>query len=316
MAMGKIMVNREATTRAGFIALMGAPNAGKSTLVNYLVGSQVSLVTRKAQTTRTRIRGIRCFQDCQYILVDTPGLFAPRDQFDASMLNMAMTSAQQADMVWLIIDAAVHHAVLKADKMLAQLFANPALAKKPFALLLNKIDNMKKNKLLPLTAELQLILSEKSTRKDHQIFMISALSGNGCEQLLETARQFMPQSVFLYPEDQIADMPLQLMAAEITRGHIFERMHQEVPYEIAVETMSWLKQKNGSIRIEQNIYISRLALKPMLIGKKGETIKVISQSSRLEIEELTGVKVHLFVFVKHQENWRSLKQFRLMQGME
>ena len=306
-------------SRAGFIALVGAPNAGKSTLVNQLVGSRVSIVTRKAQTTRTRIRGIASHGDCQLILTDTPGLFAPKDEFDEAMVNIAMKTAQSSDLIWFIIDATVHNLEKKLQTVLDNFFTHEGLAQKPIFILLNKIDNLAKPELLPLAQKIEMMVAEKSnyvkTGKG-QIFMISALDGEGIDALLDLSCACLPESPFLYPEDQIADMPLQLMAAEITRGHIFDQTHQEIPYEIAVETLSWKAHKKDSVRIEQNIYVSRLALKKILVGHKGQKIKQISIAARLELEELLGKKVHLFLFVKHHENWRKLKQFHAMQGMD
>ena len=307
---------------SGFVALIGAPNAGKSTLVNQLSGQTVSIVSRKVQTTRSRFRAIVPYQDCQFILVDTPGLFAPRDTLDKAMQRAAIAGADEADFIWLIIDASRKNALNDAQEMLKRLKSH-GLLNKNMAILLNKTDQMLKNKLLPLIAELQIILQAHGKDITHEdakirthIFMISALNGDGCDELLAHAKDFIPQGPALYPQEQLTDCSLNLMAAEITRGHVFERMHQEIPYGVAVETQSWQLQKDGSVRIEQMIYVSREGFKKMLIGQNGQTVKAISMAARQEIALLTGQTIHLMVRVKHQENWRELKEFRTMQGLE
>ncbi len=301
-------------THAGFVALVGAPNAGKSTLVNQLAGTNLTIVHRKAQTTRSRFRAIVSYQNCQVILVDTPGLFTPKDSFDKAMVETALSSAADADMVWLIIDAAAKNATQVATRLLETLHKQGVSNQKK-AILLNKTDQMPKEKLLPLTANIHEILADDKNDSG-DIFMISALKGDGCGELLAHAKKAMPESAALYPEDYLTDSPLWLMVAEITRLHIFERMHQEIPYQIAVETTSWEAQKDGSIKIEQMIYVGRESFKGMVLGKGGQKIKEISMGARTEITSLVNEKVHLMLRVKYQENWRNQKQFRVMQGLE
>ncbi len=292
--------------RAGFVALVGAPNAGKSTLLNQLAGERLSIVHRKAQTTRSRFRAIIRHKDCQFIMVDTPGIFKPRDRFDEAMVDNALAAAADADTVWLVIDAAAKNANDMTTHLMEKLQKSQKTSKK--AILLNKVDRIAKEKLLPLI--------EKIKKYDGKIFMISALQGDGCTDLLDDAYDEMPLSEALYPTDILTDSPLRMMAAEITRLHIFERMHQEIPYQIAVETATWETRDDGSVKIEQTLFVGRESFKKMILGKKGQKIKEISMAARGEIEILAGCKVHLMLRVKFQENWRQLKEFRVIQGLE
>jgi GTP-binding protein Era len=278
--------------KCGFIALIGAPNAGKSTLVNRLVGAKVSIVTHKVQTTRSRLRGILVAGLKQLVLVDTPGIFTPRRRLDRAMVDSAWKEANDADGVVVLVDAA-HAASDDIKHILSKL---PGI-KKPKLLAINKIDKLEKEALLGLVAD----LTEDVVFDD--VFLISALNGDGVDDLRRKMLTMIPEGPWLYPEDQIADAPLRYSAAEITREKLYLRLHQELPYASTVETTGWKRLKDKSLRIEQTIYVERNSQKKIIIGKKGATIKAISQQSRQEIGELTGKTVHLFLFVKVREKW-------------
>ncbi|MCR9120836.1 MAG: GTPase Era [Phyllobacteriaceae bacterium] len=279
-------------TRAGFVALIGAPNAGKSTLVNRLVGAKVSIVSRKVQTTRAPVRGVAIEGQSQIIFVDTPGIFAPKRRLDRAMVRAAWSGAHDADLALVLIDA---RKGIREDEE-AILAALPDV-KTPKWLILNKVDAIEPPKLLELTATL-------NGRADFtQTFMVSALNGSGCADLLAALADAMPESPWLYPEDQLSDLPMRMLAAEITREKLYERLHQELPYASTVETEKWEDRKDGSVRIEQVIYVERDSQKKIVLGKGGETIKAISMASRGEIAELIGQPVHLFLFVKVRERW-------------
>lgn len=285
--------NEEGTgPRCGFAAVIGAPNAGKSTLVNALVGAKVSIVTHKAQTTRTRVRGIALEGQSQIILVDTPGIFAPRRRLDRAMVDTAWTEAREADVVVLVVDAA-----RGLDDAVEPILAEAADLKMPLALALNKIDKVQKEKLLALAAEANARLPFERT------FMISALTGDGVDDLKRYLAEKMPPGVWLFPEDQIADAPLRQWAAEVTREKMFIRLHDELPYASTVETTDWKTLRDGSVRIEQTIYVERDSQKKIVLGAKGQTIKQISTEARREISEALGQPAHLFLFVKVRENW-------------
>jgi len=279
-------------TSCGFVALVGAPNAGKSTLLNQLVGAKVSIVSRKAQTTRALVRGIALEGEAQIILVDTPGIFAPKRRLDRAMVASAISGAGDADAIVLLVDAR-RGLVPEVEEIVAKLAALSA----PKILALNKIDLVPRDSLLALTAAL--------TQKANFIetYMISALNGDGVADLKAELAALMKPSPWLYPEDQLSDAPLRLLAAEITREKIFERLHDELPYQSTVETDSWQNQKDGSARIEQTIYVTRDGQKKIVIGEGGRTIKAIGQAARREIAEAAEQKVHLFLFVKVRENW-------------
>ncbi len=284
--------NEPQATRCGFAALVGAPNAGKSTLVNHLVGAKVSIVSRKAQTTRAQLRGIAIEGDAQIVLVDTPGIFAPKRRLDRAMVASALAGAADADVVTLLVDAkrGVQDEVLAIVERLKQIQAPKLLA-------LNKIDLVPRESLLTLAAR----LSEAAPFEE--VFMISALTGDGVAKLRARLAGYMPISPWLYPEDQLSDAPLRFLAAEITREKLFERLHDELPYESSVETTSWTNQRDGSARIEQTIYVAREGQKKIVIGEGGRTIKSIGQAARREIAEAAEQTVHLFLFVKVRENW-------------
>ena len=281
-------------TRAGFVALIGEPNAGKSTLLNRMVGAKVSIVTHKVQTTRTRIRGVALAGEAQIVFVDTPGLFKPRRRLDRAMVAAAWGGAADADVIVLLIEA--HRGLTEGVKRI--LDGLPAVAKgRKVALAINKIDRTEAPKLLKLTQEINERFEFSKT------FMISAEKGHGVEALRDWLPMELPESPWLYPEDQLADLPMRMIAAEMTREKLTLRLHQELPYQLTVETEMWTEKPDGSARIDQLIYVSRPGHKGIILGNKGETIKAIGQSARAEIEEFLGRKVHLFLQVKVRENW-------------
>jgi GTP-binding protein Era len=293
-----------AARRCGFVALMGAPNAGKSTLMNRLVGAKISIVTPKAQTTRSRISGIAIHGDAQLVFVDTPGIFAPRRRLDRAMVAAAWMGAKSADIVVVLVDAS---RPLSDDtlKIVEGLKAEGTKA----VLVLNKTDAAKRENLLPLADE----LNREGVFTD--IFMISATTGDGVGDLLAHLAARLPEGPWLYPEDQLSDIPQFLLAAEITREQVFLQLHQEIPYAAAVETESWTAQKDGSIRIEQVIFVARDSQKAIVIGKGGARIKAIGTAARAELERLTGQKVHLFLHVKVAE-WAERPEHYRALGLE
>ncbi len=283
---------RATATRAGFAALIGAPNAGKSTLLNRLVGSKVSIVTHKIQTTRTLVRGIVMHADCQIIFVDTPGIFRPKKRLDTAMVSTAWAGARDADMVVMLLDAE-----RGITGPLETVFAELASVRRPKLLAINKIDAVARDGLLALAERANALVAFERT------FMISALTGDGCADLLDHLAANLPQGPFLYPPDQASDMPMRLLAAELTREKLTLRLHQELPYACHVETDSWQEQANGSIRVEQTIYVERASQKKIVLGKAGAAVKAISSAARHELEQIVGARVHLFVFVKVRERW-------------
>ncbi|WP_298964505.1 GTPase Era [uncultured Methylobacterium sp.] len=282
----------EAQTRAGFVALIGVPNAGKSTLLNSLVGTKVSIVSRKVQTTRALIRGIAMDGAAQIVLVDTPGIFAPKRRLDRAMVTSAWSGAADADAVCLLVDARKG----VDDEVEAILGRLPDL-RRPKILILNKIDLIPRERLLALAADLN-----ERVPFDHT-FMVSALNGDGVDDLRRALAGLMPPGPWLYPEDQVSDAPLRVLAAEITREKIYDRLHEELPYSSTVETDQWQVRKDGSVRIEQTIFVERESQRKIVLGKGGQTIKAIGQAARIEIAEAAEAEVHLFLFVKVRENW-------------
>ena len=282
----------ETPTRAGFVALIGAPNAGKSTLLNALVGSKVSIVSRKVQTTRALVRGIAIEGAAQIVFVDTPGIFKPRRRLDRAMVTSAWGGAGDADVVALLIDAR-KGLDEEGEAILARL---PELGQ-PKILILNKIDLIERSRLLALAADINGKVPFAHT------FMVSALKGDGLDALRRTLAGMMPEGPWLYPEDQISDAPLRMLAAEITREKIYERLHEELPYESTVETDQWQQRPDGSVRIEQTIFVERESQRKIVLGEGGRTIKAIGQASRREIAEVAEANVHLFLHVKVRENW-------------
>ncbi|MCO5730830.1 GTPase Era [Rhizobium sp. SSA_523] len=279
-------------TRSGFVALIGATNAGKSTLVNRLVGAKVSIVSHKVQTTRAIVRGIAIHDTAQIVFMDTPGIFKPRRRLDRAMVTSAWGGAKDADVIMLLIDSerglrGDAEAILEGLKEVRQ----------PKILVLNKIDQVKREDLLKLASEANAAVAFDDT------FMISATTGSGCDDLMDHLAKRLPEGPWYYPEDQISDLPMRQLAAEITREKLFLRLHQELPYSSHVETEKWEERKDGSVRIEQVIYVERESQKKIALGKGGEAIKAISTASRKELAEILDQPVHLFLFVKVRENW-------------
>jgi len=279
-------------TRCGFVALIGVPNAGKSTLLNSLVGAKVSIVSRKVQTTRTQIRGIAMAGQTQVIFVDTPGIFAPKRRLEKAMVTSAWGGAADADLVGVLID--VTRADSDAEEALISQLDN--IKQRKF-LVLNKIDLLPHEKLLAIAEAINKRVKFEAT------FMISAMRGHGVPRILEWLQDKLPLGPWLYPEDEISDAPLRFLAAEITREKIFERLHDELPYRSTVETEKWTVMKNGDVRIDQTIFVERESQRKIMLGEKGQTIKSIGSAARKEITEAAEAKVHLFLFVKVRENW-------------
>jgi GTP-binding protein Era len=284
----------EMTTRAGFVALIGEPNAGKSTLLNRMVGAKVSIVTHKVQTTRARIRGVCMAGDSQIVFVDTPGLFRPRRRLDRAMVAAAWGGAADADIVVLLIEA--HRGVTDGVRAILDSLRD-RVGHRPVALAINKIDRVEAPVLLALTQAMNDSFPFVRT------FMISAEKGYGVDDLRDWLAGEVPEGPWLYPEDQIADLPVRMIAAEMTREKLTLRLHEELPYQLTVETEAWEEQKDGSARISQIVYVARDGHKGIVLGKKGETIKAVGQAARLEIEEFLGRKAHLFLTVKVRPNW-------------
>ena len=294
-----------AETRCGFVALIGAPNAGKSTLLNTAVGTKVSIVSRKVQTTRALVRGIALSGPSQIIFVDTPGIFAPKRRLDRAMVASAWTGAGDADVVALLVDARKGR-----DEETAAILDRLTKVNATKVLILNKIDTVEAESLLALTQDLN---------RDGQFvdtFMISALKGHGVPKLVAALGERMAPGPWLYPEDQVSDAPLRSLAAEITREKMFERLHDELPYQSTVETETWKEQKDGSARIEQTIYVTRDSHKKIVIGEGGRTIKSIGSAARKEIAEAAEHPVHLFLFVKVRANWGDDPERYRMMGLD
>lgn len=283
------------TTRAGFVALIGEPNAGKSTLTNRMVGAKISIVTHKVQTTRTRIRGVAMEGDAQIVFVDTPGLFRPRRRLDRAMVAAAWGGAADADIVVLLIEA--HRGLTDGTQAILEALKARITRKQVVALAINKIDRVKAEALLALSAQLNEAYPFART------FMISAERGHGVDDLRRWLAATLPEGPWLYPDDQIADLPLRMIAAETTREKLTLRLHEELPYQLTVETEMWTEREDGSVRIDQIIYVAREGHKGIILGNKGETIKSISTAARAEIAAFLERPVHLFLQVKVRENW-------------
>lgn len=305
--------------RAGFAAIIGAPNAGKSTLVNRLTGTKVSIVTQKVQTTRFPVRGIAIYGDAQIVLVDTPGIFSPRRRLDRAMVASAWGGADDADVVVHLIDAASHIAAETKDGQAADrrsaedtqtIIAALKEAGKQVILALNKIDGMRRDTLLALSQSLY------ETGVYSEVFMISALSGDGVDDLGQRLADAMPAGPWLYPEDQSADVPMRVLAAEITREKVYLRVHEELPYSAAVETTSFEDRADGSARIEQTIYVERESQRPIVLGKGGQTLKWIGQKAREELTELLDRPVHLFLTVKVDPKWQDSRALYAQFGLD
>ena len=281
-----------AGTRSGFVALIGAPNSGKSTLVNRLVGAKVSIVTHKVQTTRAIVRGIATHGQAQIVFVDTPGIFKPRRRLDQAMVTTAWGGAKDADVVMLLIDA---ERGIRGDA--ETILDNLKHVRQPKLLILNKVDRVQPEVLLTMAKEANERVAFERT------FMVSALTGTGCDDILDYLAAALPAGPWYYPEDQLSDLPMRQLAAEITREKLFLRLHQELPYSSHVETEKWEEKKDGSVRIEQTIYVERESQKKIVLGAKGETIRAIGQASRKDLSAILEQPVHLFLFVKVRENW-------------
>jgi len=280
-------------TRCGFVAVIGAPNAGKSTLVNLLVGAKVSIVTHKVQTTRTRVLGIALREEAQIAFIDTPGIFKPKRRLDRAMVSAAWSGAQDADATVLLIDA-LAGVTPEVDDILKGLEKNGAKA----ILALNKIDLVKREDLLLLADRLN------STGLFTDIFMIAATEADGTEDLIANLASRMPSSPWLFPEDQLSDMPQMLLAAEVTREKLFLNVHQELPYSLTVETESYEVGKDGAIRIEQLIYVERESQRKIVLGKGGAKVRTVGAAARKELEEMFECRVHLFLYVKVRDRWQ------------
>ena len=313
--------------RSGFAAVIGEPNAGKSTVTNALVGEKVSIVTHKVQTTRFQIRGIAMLigsdnSQAQVVLVDTPGIFLPKesDRLSKSMVHAAWTGVNDAEVIIHVVDAPAYHRCLNSsgtsqDRLSVEDTKRVSnglkrIDKKKIFLILNKIDELAHDLALSLIAEF------KKLNIYNEIFIVSAINMEGIKKLSEYLANLMPISPFLYPTDQAADIPSRLMAAEITREKIFLRLHDELPYASTVETESWNNQKNGDVRIDQIIYVRRDSQKPIVLGKGGKTIKSIGASARNDMQDWLGRKVHLFLFVKVRDNWQNDKSHYTETGLE
>ncbi len=299
-------------TRCGFIAVIGAPNAGKSTFVNALVGTKVSIVSHKVQTTRMAVRGVAMRGNAQIVLVDTPGIFRPRRRLDRAMVNAAWAGAGDADAVLLIVDAQdlaanpEGPAARDTSAILDEMKKTPRKA----ALVLNKIDAMKRAELLPLVEKLN------ADGVFQHVFMISALKGDGIAEVADWCAAQVPEGPWLYPADQAADIPSRLLAAEITREKLYLRLHDELPYAATVETEKWEEKKDGSARIDQIIYVQRDGQKAIVLGKGGRAVKAIGEAARKEMEELFGRRIHLFLFVKVRDNWAETREHYREIGLE
>jgi GTP-binding protein Era len=292
-------------TRCGYVAVIGAPNAGKSTLVNAMVGTKVSIVSRKVQTTRALVRGIVMSGASQIVLVDTPGIFAPKRRLDRAMVRTAWSGANDADLVALLVDARRGF-----DPENSELAQKVAALPHPKLLILNKIDLVPKERLLALAAEGNALARFEAT------FMVIATGGNGVEDLTRFLAGRVPPGPYLFDPDQVSDLPMRMLAAEVTREKLYDRLHEELPYASTVETDSWQQQKDGSVRIEQTVFVERDGQKKIVLGKGGASIKAISMAARREISEMVEAPVHLFLYVKVRENWADEPERYREMGLE
>ncbi len=297
----------EAQGRAGFVALIGEPNAGKSTLLNRMVGAKVSIVTHKVQTTRARIRGVAIEGPSQIVFVDTPGLFRPRRRLDRAMVAAAWAGVADADVVVLMIEA--HRGVTPGVEAILGALAERAPAR-PVVLAINKIDRVRAPDLLGLSAKMNERFAFEET------FLISAEKGHGVGDLKRWLAQAMPPGPWLYPEDQIADLPLRMIAAEMTREKLTLRLHQELPYQLTVETEGWDERKDGSVRVDQVIFVAREGHRGIILGRGGETIKAVSQAARAELAAFLGRKVHLFLQVRLRPGWLNERERFTRMGLD
>ena len=296
-------------TRCGFVSVIGLPNAGKSTLMNAMVGAKISIVSRKVQTTRCRVMGIALYDNAQIVMIDTPGIFKPRKTLEKAMVSAALSSFDETDFVIHIVDASVKNAV-ENNRLILNAMADQGVDKRKVILALNKVDRLNKPRLLAVAQEMNEAYPYEAT------FMISALEEKGVPDLANYLASILPEGEWLYPEDQITDMPMRLMAAEITREKIYDLVHQEIPYSVFVETESWDAQPDGSAKVSQVIYVQKDSQKGIILGKGGSKIKMIGQAAREDLENLTGGRVHLKTFVKVQENWSERAENYEMFGLD
>lgn len=295
------------TTRCGFVAVIGEPNAGKSTLINDMVGAKVSIVSPKVQTTRTKVLGIAIQESTQIILVDTPGIFRPKDKsmMERAMVSAAWDGAGNADKVMLVVDS-----TRKPDKIPAEITDSIKALKSPLILVLNKVDKVRPEALLKLSQSYNKVFTCEAT------FMVSALKGKGVQDIVKYLAKQMPEGPFHYPEDQISDMPMRLLAAEITREKLFLKLHDELPYGLTVETEEWEEFANGDVKLHQTIYVARDNHKGIILGKGGQMIKKIGEQARQDLEEMLETSVHLKLFVKVRENWMNDAEHYRLWGLE
>jgi GTP-binding protein Era len=300
--------------RAGFAAVIGAPNAGKSTLVNRLVGAKVSIVTQKVQTTRFPVKGVAIEGDAQIVLVDTPGIFKPKRRLDRAMVRAAQAQAQDADAVVHLVDAHAEESSKPGDRRSAEdaeaITQSLVAAGTKVILALNKIDLIKRDRLLALAQRLF------ETGAYSEVFMISAANGSGVEDLKKRLAELMPEGEWLYPEDQTADLPVRLLAAEITREKLYLRVHEELPYAAAVETTAFEERRDGSAWIEQTIYVERESQRPIVVGRNGQTLKWIGQEARKDLSQILDRPVHVFLHVQVKEGWQEARQFYTDVGLD
>ena len=300
----------ETQKRCGFVAVLGAPNAGKSTLVNALVGSKVSIVTPKAQTTRTIVRGIAMFGNTQVVFLDTPGIFQAKKRIERAMVAAAWSGAGDADDILLVVDAAKESRGNGLSDGAAKIIRDLKTSGRKALLALNKVDIADKNKLLNLTETLN------QTEAFSEIFMISALTGDGLESIRDHLTKTMQPGPWMFPEDDVSDMPLRLLATEITREKLFLRLRQELPYSCAVDVEHWEERKDGSVRIDQVIFVARENHRPIVLGNGGRSIKAIGASARAELEKMLDRRVHLFLHVKVNERWGEERSFYQAWGLD
>jgi GTP-binding protein Era len=291
-------------TRCGAVTLIGLPNAGKSTLVNALVGGKVSIVSRKVQTTRMRVVGITAYEEAQIILIDTPGVFEPKKTIEKAMVSAALDALHEGDVILHIVD-------VSDRKVLAhnQIIHRSLPAGVPVVLVFNKVDCIAKEELLALAAAFNEVYDYKQT------FMISALKKSGLPALMKGLAAFLPEEPWRFDEDQMTTMPMRLLAAEITREKVFEQLHQELPYSIFVQTEAWEDFDNGDVRISQMIIVDKDSQKGIVLGKQGSRIKQIGEAARKDIEEIMGVPVHIKLFVKVQQNWQEKAEHYQSMGL-
>lgn len=296
--------------KCGFVSVIGPPNAGKSTLMNTLVGTKVSIVSPKVQTTRTIVRGIAIKDKSQIIFIDTPGIFQPRKRFERAMVQAAWTGGEGGDLMMIVLDAGRKDVLSTAEHILSELSASEDVNKEKIVLVLNKVDQVQPEKLLGLSATLNEMFAFGAT------FMISALKQRGTDDLLTYLAAHMPDGIWHYPEDQISDMPMRMLASEITREKLFLRLHQELPYGVLVDTEGWEEFDNGSVKIDQIVYVTRDNHKGIVLGKGGQQIKAVGEAARKELEHIMDRRVHLKLYVKVKENWQDDPDMYRMIGLD